>query len=431
MKQRGGMINCISKTDKTWLNQRLSFMLLVLLFSSMSGCSSEAEDEGSRSMLSGGENSINMMSPSGGNQNGDQGGMENSSLGGVPSPPRSGIGVLGYASHSIDEVDWEVIGVPEDGLKRPIALQINPARPNELWVVNYRDDSVVVLFDFDTPERRSRKFTDPYAIHFMTSPTSISFASDGQFATCQDSNNGGDYFMGPTLWTSDFDIFAQSNPDAVAYLSGQDLGSHLDMLHESPHCMGIAWENENQYWVFEGLTSSIARVDFKEDHGPGFDDHSDGVTVRYAVGEVSRMEGFPSHLLYDQDTQKLYIADTGNQRVGVLDTRQEGTGLTRMPAVEAGTQLLLVDDGPQVESLVPEGTFRGPTGLAMYQGILYVSDTANGRITAVDPESGEILDWLDTGIDSPGLMGITFDSEGNLYAVDGLEDRVFRFSPRP
>jgi sugar lactone lactonase YvrE len=196
--------------------------------------------------------------------------------------------------------------------------------------------------------------------------------------------------------------------------------------------MGVAWDNANQYWVFEGETSSIAKVDFREDHGPGFDDHSDGITVRYAVGEVSRMDGFPSHLLYDQNTQRLYIADTGNQRVGVLNTQEEGNGVTPLPSVEEGTQLLLMDNGPQIEDLVQdEGAFRGPTGLAMYEGVLYVSDTAKGRITAVDPISGEILDWLDTGISSPGLMGITFDQQGNLYAVDGLEDRVLRFSTQP
>ena len=410
----------------------LKQVLWCLALISLIGCSSDSEDSKNSDILSGGI--LNPEDDGGsslalGGSGTEQGGMPNQ--GGEIIPPRTGIGVLGYSSHSLDDVDWEVIGVAEDGLNRPTALQVNPARPNELWVVNYRDDSVVVFFDFNTPEQRSRKFIDPYSIHFMNSPTSISFAPNGLFATCQDSDNGGDYFMGPTLWTSDFDIFAQSNPDAVAYLSGRDLGSHLDMLHESPHCMGVAWESENQYWVFEGETSSIAKVDFREDHGPGFDDHSDGVTWRYAVGEVSRMEGFPSHLIYDQETQKLYIADTGNQRIGVLDTRFGEQRLSPMPAIEEGTQLLLVNEGPQIESLVPEGTFRGPTGLAMYDGVLYVSDTAKGRITAVDPLSGEILDWLDTGIDSPGLMGITFDDQGNLYAVDGLEDRVLRFSARP
>jgi DNA-binding beta-propeller fold protein YncE len=238
--------------------------------------------------------------------------------------------------------------------------------------------------------------------------------------------------MGPTLWSSDFDIFARSNPEAVRYLGGTDLGSHLDMLHESPHCMGVSWEAGNAYWVFEGDSSSIARVDFQEDHGPGFDDHSDGIVTRYAVGEVARMASFPSHLHYEHATGRLYIADTGNKRVGVLDTMVEPEAMIYQPVVEPGTQLLLVDGGPSVETLFQdEELMRGPTGLTMHDGVLYVSDTATGRIVAFNPETGEVLDWLDTGISSPGLMGITFDAEGELYAVDGLGNRVLRFSARP
>ena len=37
-----------------------------------------------------------------------------------------------------------------------------------------------------------------------------------------------------------------------------DLGSHLDMLHNTPLCMGIAHEAANRYWVFGGLKGSVA-----------------------------------------------------------------------------------------------------------------------------------------------------------------------------
>src|SRR5690606_3474583 len=101
-------------------------------------------------------------------------------------------------------------------------------------------------------------------------------------------------FMGPTLWSADLDIYAQTNPAAVDFL-GFDLGSHLDMLHESPLCMGIAWVSDNVYFTFDGLTGSISRYDFVEDHGAGFDDHSDGIVERFVDAGVSRVEGVPSH----------------------------------------------------------------------------------------------------------------------------------------
>ena len=143
-------------------------------------------------------------------------------------------------------------------------------------------------------------------------------------------------------WTSDPEIFGYSNPDAVEYLSDLfgmpvDLGSHIDMLHESPLCMGIAWEEENVYWVFDGMNNSIDRVDFAADHDVGFDDHSDGIITQYIKGEVQRTEDIPSHLEFDPDTGFLYIADTGNNAIKVLDTTSGSRGDT-LPVMEPGTQ---------------------------------------------------------------------------------------------
>lgn len=412
-----------------------SLCVLLLLGASVLACSIENQnrsepDQAGEIPSQGGDKAETLTSMSG-NEGGEQEELQGATEGGTEEIPRTGIGVLGYNQHRITAVDLKVIGTAADGLNRPTGIQINPVRPDELWVVNHQDDTFVVFFEVQSEQVRSHQFFDPYAVHFLSSPTSISFDLNGQFATCQDSDNGGDYFMGPTLWTSDFNIFARSNPDAVAYLGGDDLGSHLDMLHESPHCMGIAWETENVYWVFEGETSSIARVDFGQDHGPGFDDHSDGFIVRYAQGDVSRFPTYPSHLVFDQRTQNLYVADTGNHRIGVLDTLQEGSAMIRLPVIEEGTTLLLVDEGPSVETLCPELSLRAPTGLTLYEELLYVADTSSGRISAIQPETCEVIDWLDTGISSPGLMGIAFDEEGTLYAVDSVGNRVLRITAQP
>jgi hypothetical protein len=136
------------------------------------------------------------------------------------------------------------------------------------------------------------------------------------------------------------------------------LGSHLDMLHESPIGMGIAWEQRNAYWVFDGCGGSqfqnsrqvvnghgenftllqngvgdsngedpkrkdcndmgdIVRYDFRVDHGAGFDDHCDGIIERYAIGKVKRVEGVPSHMVMWED--HLFIADSGSGRIGRLN----------------------------------------------------------------------------------------------------------------
>jgi hypothetical protein len=133
-------------------------------------------------------------------------------------------------------------------------------------------------------------------MHFMPNPSALAFGGSwtsfgvpGTWATSAESNNGGNNFMGPSLWSSNLSIFAVQNP--------YGLGSHLDMLHCSPYAMGIAWEKDNVYWVFGNTysggvyTADICRYDFVVDHNVGQDDHSDGIKHHYVSGQVKRSAG--------------------------------------------------------------------------------------------------------------------------------------------
>ena len=40
--------------------------------------------------------------------------------------------------------------------------------------------------------------------------------------------------------------------------------------------MGIAHKEDNAFFIFDGNTGDIVLYDFKQDHGPGNADHSDG-----------------------------------------------------------------------------------------------------------------------------------------------------------
>ena len=326
-----------------------------------------------------------------------------------------------------------MIATAADGLNVPRDLDFNPwAETPELWIVNRADDSTTTIFDPGTPEQMAIHLIDPYALHFMEEVSSIDFGQEGTFGTCQESRNtyngqgAPNDFMGPSLWPSDLDIYARSNPEAVAFL-GFDLGSHLDMQHQSPLCMGIAWERDNIYWLFEGMTGSIARNDFREDHGPGFDDHSDGVVLRFGLREVSRVADVPSHLVFDHDSRQLYIADTGNARVGVLDT-SVGTPGRSLPVIEPGTELRLVTGASPVATVFAHEELLRPSGLAQVGSTLFVGDNETGRIWAIGT-NGEVIDYLDTGLPDGALMGIEIGPDGNLWVVDALEDRLLRISP--
>ncbi|MDP2342713.1 MAG: hypothetical protein Q8O67_17285 [Deltaproteobacteria bacterium] len=346
----------------------------------------------------------------------------------VEEVEREGLGVLGFGTHSVDEVNLRTIADADDGLREPRDLDFNPDVSGELWIVNRGDDSTVTVSDGVAVKR-----IDPYAMHFMEETSSISFAKQQRFATCGESRNTyngqgeANDFMGPALWSADPAVYAKSNPEAVRVVGG-DLGSHLDMLHESPLCMGIAWEAENVYFTFDGLGGTISRYDFAADHGPGFDDHSDGTIERFVDVDVARVEGVPSHMVFSRNDGTLYVADTGNARIGVLDP---STALA-VATVRGFETAILEMEGAEWTTLIDAeaGELEAPSGITLKDDTLYVTDNATSRITAFSLD-GERLDWLDLDVPTGSLMGLRVDENGSIVVVDNLGERVLEISPKP
>src|SRR5688572_31381259 len=52
---------------------------------------------------------------------------------------------LGSGDHSPSSVTFTPIATAANGLKQPRDLAFNPLRPEEMWIVNYDDDSVVIV----------------------------------------------------------------------------------------------------------------------------------------------------------------------------------------------------------------------------------------------------------------------------------------------
>jgi hypothetical protein len=346
----------------------------------------------------------------------------------------NGVPAFGYSG---EELPTETIIADEsDGLHTPRDLAFDPAKDGELWVVNRADDSITIIQNTGAKQQESQHLIDPYALHFMEEVSSISFGIPYHFGTCQESRNtyNGDgfpnTFMGPTLWSSDLNIFATSNPEAVEYLSdlygeNVDLGSHLDMLHESPLCMGIEWEKDNVYWVFDGHNQSIARYDFKEHHGVGYDDHSDGVIVKYMTGEVSREPDVPSHLKLHRPSGMLYIADTGNNAIKRLDITS-GTANNNLPKEEPGTTHfdMTDEDFTTIVDGIDYDLVR-PSGLTIVDDTIIVGDNATGKIYAFDLD-GALIDSFQTQAAENGLMGIYASSLDDIWYVDAVENLVWR-----
>jgi DNA-binding beta-propeller fold protein YncE len=129
----------------------------------------------------------------------------------------------------------------------------------------------------------------------------------------------------------------------------------------------------------------------------------------------------------------LYIADTFNERIRVVDLTAEVPTIDTLAGTgETGNS---GDGGP-----ASEATFNKPRDLEIGpDGALYIADTDNNVIRAIDLDTGEIrrvagtgeiglgadgLPALETSLTRP--FGIEFDPDGNLYIMDSLNSRVLK-----
>lgn len=318
------------------------------------------------------------------------------------------------------------------GDPEPVDLAFNPADPGELWVIGYGDDSVHVGY-VDGEQAAWKRYRDPAASHFMAKPTAIAMGDNGFWGTCGNTDNGqnagsdgtdgtGNLFMGPALFTTDRSVFAKPVTR---------LGSHYDMLHNTPFCRGIAHAEENVYWVFNAYDETIDKYDFNADHGPGEDDHSDGEIYKYVEGQVKGADDeTPSHLVLDPADKMLYVADTGNGRIVKLDTTK-GEKIGDIPRSRVNEPLKDsgMMGGVDVEVVVPPGLLEKPSGIELKGELLYVTDAATSTFYAFKKDGTEVR-RLATGLPPGSLAGFTFGFDDKVWLTDKIGGRVLRIDPK-
>ena len=329
---------------------------------------------------------------------------------------------LGWKDGSPGTVALVVIN-ETDKVRDAVDLAFNPSNPAQLWVLNRKDDSVIIIDDPGLPGVKWVRKRDPAASHFMNRPPAMAFGvvlpEWGQtFGVCGDGDNGGDDFMGPALFTANLDIFAKQTPGG--------LGSHLDMLHSTTFCRGIAHVEASIYFAFNSNKRSLDRYDFVVDHGPGNDDHADGRILRYVPGAVLGVDGIPSHLVHDPEGKQLYVADTGNKRIARLDTSSGVLG-PAFAGPEPIKERRMVNDAVLVD-VVPPGTLEAPSGIELHDDLIFVTDHATSRFYAFDL-AGQQIRHLDTGLPPGSLAGFTFGPDDKIYFTDLLTSRVYRIDP--
>ena len=316
-----------------------------------------------------------------------------------------------------------VVATEADGLNNPKDVEFNPFKDDDAWVCSKDDSSMLIISDASTSPRFDKNVGAPSSTHFMAKPSGLAFGKDGFLATVHEEdqltqgNATPEDFMGPTLWTSKKNQFDGGH------------GSHYDMLHNTPNGAGIAWEKNNVYWLFDGYHNSLTRYNFKSDHGPGGADHSDGDIRRFAEGEVSYVPETVSHMWYDAETDLLYVADTGNARIAVLDTKSGTSGNPIGPNYDNVSQN--VYDGAVIDTFIEGSEFgiTAPSGLEYFEGRLYVADADSGVIHAFNLD-GERLDYLETGRTDGSLGGLAFSPLGDLWFVDSGANELVRIQAK-
>jgi hypothetical protein len=320
-----------------------------------------------------------------------------------------------------------IIGDESDSIQAPSDLDFHPVLSRyELWVtLRGTENSGGSTVRFDNAGKSDQRFIwqrDGNAWHFMSLPTGIAFSENENFSTSPgvfDANHsGGQPFTGPTLWSSDTTIYAEP--------SGGN-GSHIDMLHQSPYCMGVCSEEDNKFWVFDDDSHDIVYYDFVKDHGPGNSDHSDGIIRRYEIPGIAGdpQHEIPSHLILNKSNNTLYIVDTHHSRILTMDITSGSLAGTLSPyePVAEYTQW----SGPTWTVFADSGLIT-PSGIDRIDNRLIVSDYSTGDIVIYEIDSagtaGTEIGRIVTG--NPGIQGIKIGPDGKIWYVNYLMNRVIR-----
>ena len=324
-------------------------------------------------------------------------------------------------------------GTQQDGLRTPRDLDFHKDadRQNELWVINENNiggrnhgGSTVTYYNAGQDNQWAEYRKDSWSGHFMHTASAIAISENGTFANtldCQDANDQGGYFTGSSLWDSDTSIYAR------VHQNDGMLGSHIDMIHQSPYSEGIASAGGNVYWLFDGFHNAICKYDFGVPHQQGGDDHSDGRVWRHSDLFVDRQPGLSSHMEIDPVSGWLYIADTGNERILRMDPNS-GTIAQNLNPYGEPLQGYWRMSGTDW-NVVADSGLTNPTGLDIYEDRLLVSDYANGDIIVYDISQDPVVELgrIATGL-SNEIMGLKVSPEGDIWYVCSNANELYQIT---
>jgi DNA-binding beta-propeller fold protein YncE len=138
------------------------------------------------------------------------------------------------------------------------------------------------------------------------------------------------------------------------------------------------------------------------------------------LAEPGRPLSYPSKLLPGSE-RRLFIADTGHHRILELELNEDGRNGAIIRVFGSGQPGL--KDGPAAEAM-----FHDPHGMAFSGNTLYVADTENHAVRAVDLATGHVRTVAGTGEKAHGSYNLGAPTQTPLrspWALWTTEDIVF------
>ena len=139
-------------------------------------------------------------------------------------------------------------------------------------------------------------------------------------------------------------------------------------------------------------------------------------------------DSIPSHIVFDESVERLYIADAKNGRILYLDVNS-GTDTFDLPLLNEPLSVHQRIEGAQWGVLYDD--IQVPTGIAILEDRMIVSDAATGNIhlLRIDDVIATKLFTIPTNADL--LLGINIGPDGFIYFVDAINNSVHKMVMNP
>lgn len=367
--------------------------------------------------------------------------------------------LCGQQTCNASDLEMSLVELAES--QRPTDVAFNPAVGAQLWITTASDDDgsgdgLVVL---DTS-----KLDDPgmtpivlAARKGLSRPLALAFGPDDRLITCGEERDL-EARTGPTLWLPEPALF-QDEDDVDAAV--------MDRIEESTWCSGAVAERAGVYWVFDGCgghlidgtcdeNADLVRYEFGSPDGPvpsnsttdgadadgsGSDSDSEGDTddsgadAREVDGRVRRYRGLVARqgaehvgLALEPKSGHLYVADPGRQRVLRIDPsfgrRAEDLDSTQVGVEHSFGEGFHCDSGDEARGcwVVADhdsAQLERPSGVVLWNGMLYVSDVETGRVAAVsiaeEPPDEPLKPISSVDLGYGRLAGMALGPESTLW----------------